>query len=430
MKIVKEEIVYKSLDEIKEYENNPRQNDEAVEYVANSIKEFGFRNPIILDKDNVIIAGHTRYKASQQLKLKEVPCIYANDLTEEQVKAFRLADNKVGEIAEWDDDLLKIELDDILDIDMSDLGFDDIDLEEVYDEPKEKEAHDKLTNQFIIPPFSVFDRKAGYWLERKRAWEGIGIKSEKGREDVTVIMNTDKDYWNDSFTEVSVFDPVICEVIYKWFNIDNGKIYDCFAGGSVRGIVAEYLGYDYTGIDLRQKQVEANKEQAAKIGLSPKWYCDDSLNADKYIKDNSVDLVFSCPPYADLEVYSDDERDISNMNYEDFKKTYRKIIDIACRKLKDDRFAVFVVGDIRDKKGYYRNFIDYTKECFNGNGLLTYNEIIVLDPIGTAPVRCGRAFKKSRKVQKIHQNILVFYKGEIKNIRNNFKEIEVEEITE
>lgn len=430
MKIVKEEIVYKSLNEIKEYENNPRQNDEAVEYVANSIKEFGFRNPIILDKDNVIIAGHTRYKASQQLKLKEVPCIYANDLTEEQVKAFRLADNKVGEIAEWDDDLLKIELDDILDIDMSDLGFDDIDLEEVYDEPKEKEAHDKLTNQFIIPPFSVFDRKAGYWLERKRAWEDIGIKSEKGREDVTVIMNTDKDYWNDSFTEVSVFDPVICEVIYKWFNIDNGKIYDCFAGGSVRGIVAEYLGYDYTGIDLRQKQVEANKEQAAKIGLSPKWYCDDSLNADKYIKDNSVDLVFSCPPYADLEVYSDDERDISNMNYEDFKKTYRKIIDIACRKLKDDRFAVFVVGDIRDKKGYYRNFIDYTKECFNGNGLLTYNEIIVLDPIGTAPVRCGRAFKKSRKVQKIHQNILVFYKGEIKNIQNNFKEIEVEEITE
>ena len=122
---------------------------------------------------------------------------------------------------------------------------------------------------------------------------------------------------------MSVFDPVICEVIYKWFNIDNGKIYDCFAGGSVRGIVAEYLGYDYTGIDLRQKQVEANKEQAAKIGLSPKWYCDDSLNADKYIKDNSVDLVFSCPPYADLEVYSDDERDISNMNYEDFKKTYK-----------------------------------------------------------------------------------------------------------
>ena len=153
MKIVKEEIVYKSLDEIKEYENNPRQNDEAVEYVANSIKEFGFRNPIILDKDNVIIAGHTRYKASQQLKLKEVPCIYANDLTEEQVKAFRLADNKVGEIAEWDDDLLKIELDDILDIDMSDLGFDDIDLDvldeetEVTEDEFDGELKDEVTIQ-------------------------------------------------------------------------------------------------------------------------------------------------------------------------------------------------------------------------------------------------------------------------------------------
>ena len=153
MKIVKEEIVYKSLDEIKEYENNPRQNDEAVEYVANSIKEFGFRNPIILDKDNVIIAGHTRYKASKQLKLKEVPCIYANDLTEEQVKAFRLADNKVGEIAEWDDDLLKIELDDILDIDMSDLGFDDIDLDvldeetEVTEDEFDGELKDEVTVQ-------------------------------------------------------------------------------------------------------------------------------------------------------------------------------------------------------------------------------------------------------------------------------------------
>ena len=136
MKIVKEEIVYKSLDEIKEYENNPRQNDEAVEYVANSIKEFGFRNPIILDKDNVIIAGHTRYKASQWLKLKEVPCIYASDLTEEQVKAFRIADNKLNEYAKWDEDLLKEELEELenldeLDFALSDLGidFDDFDLE-------------------------------------------------------------------------------------------------------------------------------------------------------------------------------------------------------------------------------------------------------------------------------------------------------------
>ena len=118
------QIIEKSITEIKPYEKNPRKNDEAVEYVANSIKEFGFKVPIVIDKNNVIVAGHTRYKAAQELGLEKLPCIIADDLTEEQVKAFRLADNKVGELAEWDFDLLDEELDGIFDIDMSDFGFD------------------------------------------------------------------------------------------------------------------------------------------------------------------------------------------------------------------------------------------------------------------------------------------------------------------
>ena len=105
------------LSDIKPYENNPRKNNEAVKYVAQSIKEFGFKVPIVIDKDNVIIAGHTRYKAAKRLKIKEVPTIIADDLTDEQVKAFRLADNKVAEKAEWDFDLLPLEINDIVDID-------------------------------------------------------------------------------------------------------------------------------------------------------------------------------------------------------------------------------------------------------------------------------------------------------------------------
>lgn len=116
-------IIYKGLEEIHPYANNPRNNDDAVEAVANSIKEFGFKVPIIIDKNGEIIAGHTRYKASMRLGLTEVPCIIADDLTEDQVKAFRIADNKVAEIATWDLDALKIELEDIQ-IDMSDFGFD------------------------------------------------------------------------------------------------------------------------------------------------------------------------------------------------------------------------------------------------------------------------------------------------------------------
>lgn len=118
------EIIYKNINELIPYDNNPRINDEAVEYVKNSIKEFGFKVPIVIDKDNVIIAGHTRIKASKELGIKDIPCIIADDLTEEQVKAFRLADNKVAEKSLWDYSKLDEELDSILNIDMSLFDFD------------------------------------------------------------------------------------------------------------------------------------------------------------------------------------------------------------------------------------------------------------------------------------------------------------------
>ena len=122
-------IEYVDIDSIKPYENNPRHNEEAIPYVMNSIKEFGFKNPIIIDKNNVIIAGHTRLESAKRLGMKEVPIIQADDLTEEQVKAFRLADNKVSEKAEWNFELLDEELEN-LDLDMSEFGFENIDIEE------------------------------------------------------------------------------------------------------------------------------------------------------------------------------------------------------------------------------------------------------------------------------------------------------------
>lgn len=143
------EIKNIKLDELIPYEKNPRLNDKAVKYVAESIKEFGFKVPIVIDKNNVIVAGHTRYKASIELGLTEVPCIVANDLTEEQVKAFRLADNKVGEIAEWDFNLLAEELQGIDDLDMEAFGFEmpknDEEVEEdEYDVELPKEPKSKL----------------------------------------------------------------------------------------------------------------------------------------------------------------------------------------------------------------------------------------------------------------------------------------------
>lgn len=135
------EIVLKGIDELIPYENNPRNNDEAVKYVAESIRQFGFKVPMVIDKDGIIVAGHTRFKAAKELGMTEVPCIIADDLTEEQVKAFRLADNKVAEIATWDIEVLNAELEE-LDIDMGEFGFieiSDVDLDNFFEDPEPKE---------------------------------------------------------------------------------------------------------------------------------------------------------------------------------------------------------------------------------------------------------------------------------------------------
>lgn len=138
------EIQNKKITEIIPYENNPRKNNEAVQYVTNSIQNFGFRVPIIIDKNNIIVAGHTRYKAAQLLKMKNVPCLVADDLTEEQINAFRLADNKVAEKSTWDLEMLDKELQKILDFNMSEFGFEDqedVNFDDFFTdtEPKEKE---------------------------------------------------------------------------------------------------------------------------------------------------------------------------------------------------------------------------------------------------------------------------------------------------
>ncbi len=420
-------IVVKSLSDLIPYANNPRNNDGAVDAVAASIKEFGFKVPIVIDGEGVIVAGHTRYKAAKKLKLDEVPCIVADDLTPAQIKAFRLADNKVAEAAEWDMELLGLEMDDI-DMDMTLFGFEDEEeTEEKYDGNGNSGT---LVEQFIAPPFSILDTRQGYWQDRKRAWKAVGLKSELGRDEALLGegLNQLAKARHMDLNGTSIFDPVLCEVVYRWFCTENGKIFDCFAGGSVRGIIAAKLGYDYTGIDLREEQVEANRENAKQIGVEPTWYCDDSQNADKYVEDDSVDLVFSCPPYADLEQYSDDPRDISTMEYDDFITVYGNIIGTALKKLKKDRFAVFVVGDVRDKQGMYRDFISDTKKIFIENGAKLYNEIILVEQLATGPLRAKRQFSGSRKVVKCHQNVLVFFKGDPKTIKDNYPEVEVADL--
>lgn len=272
------------------------------------------------------------------------------------------------------------------------------------------------------PPVSVFDTKQGSWQKRKQQWKAIGLQSEVGRDDGLLGGGLKElaQKQGNNLTGTSIFDPVLCEIIYNWFSPTGGVVFDPFAGGSVRGVVAEMLNRHYIGIDLSQRQVDANQLNADKLGVCPAWHCDDSRNADQYIPDGSADLVFSCPPYHNLEKYSDHPLDLSNMNYADFLEAYREIITTACRKLKENRFAVFVVGDIRDSKGAYRDFISATKRIFQDCGLCLYNESILLEQYGTAPMRAGNQFSAGRKTVKVHQNVLIFYKGNIRAIKEHF----------
>lgn len=341
--------------------------------------------------------------------------------------------------------------------------FDSIEFESMFkmDEVVEPVIPAGLSERFIIPPFSIFDTRQGYWQDRKRIWTKL-FDSQASREDVELIaksgqstavyelrnMMREKTGKEPSWDEIiayarkkglyiyegaSIFDPVLTEVCYKWFCPEGGDILDPFAGGSVRGIVAGLLGFRYLGIDLRPEQVEANRAQAKEIEkklgreLSVYWKTGDSNKVLDAIE-GTYDFIFSCPPYHDLEKYSDDPADLSNMSYEDFCIIYHSIIAKSLAKLKNNRFACFVVGDIRDKEGFYKGFVHDTMISFTVNKAQLYNDIILVNVAGSLPVRVGRQFEGFRKVGKMHQNVLVFYKGDPKEIKNNFPEIKIEEL--
>lgn len=272
-----------------------------------------------------------------------------------------------------------------------------------------------LRDTFIEPPFTVLDSKNGNWQNRKRNWINKGLRSEVGR-DIKLFAGSDRnDFMGKRMQgvgdKVSVFDPALTEVLYHWFCDDDGEILDPFAGGSVRGIVANYLGYKYTWIDIRQEQIDSNREQAFEIlpiENQPQWYVGDSNEVLNGF-DKKFDFVFSCPPYADLEVYSDLPGDISNKPYKQFLELYESIIEKSCKLLKNGCYACFVVGEVRDKNGYYIGFVPDTIKAFEKCGMKFYNEAILLNATGTAPVRAGGNMK-TEKLVKVHQNILVFKK--------------------
>ena len=279
-----------------------------------------------------------------------------------------------------------------------------------------------VNERFGFPPFSVLDARSGEWQDRKRSWTSIGIKSEVGRQNELTYTGAARSFdfyrvkegTRETTDEqgTSLFDPTLCECIYRWFTGDDSLIVDPFAGGSVRGIVAGMLGRRYWGCDLRQEQIDANEVQADDIAPAkrPTWVCGDALQVLDQAP--AADFIFSCPPYGNLEKYSDDPTDLSAMDDDAFDAAYRAIIAKAVARLRPDRFACFVVGDYRDRRGFYRNFVSLTIDAFQNAGAALYNEAILVTSVGSASMRVTKQFSSGRKFAKTHQNVLVFCKGD------------------
>ena len=393
--------------------------------------------------------------------------IKASELTDEEQREFIIKDN-IG-YGEWDVDSLTAQWDNE---ELVDWGIEFPDAENALNAQngdgsgsgsQNSQPESSLFDRFIVPPFSILDTRKGYWQDRKKKWYDIIGDMGESRNDtlVTSLEIKYKDLYQRtrehrkelglSFKEyiekyvsqedlekeqakivaqgVSIFDPVVSEVMCRWFTPKSGsKIFDCFAGDTAKGLVFAECGHSFIGIELRPEQVEINNKIIADRGKDIRYICDDGQNVAQHIEPESQDLLFSCPPYFDLEVYSDLPNDASNQGtYEDFIRVLDNGFSGAVGCLKNNRFAVIVVGDVRDKKtGFYYDFCGDIKRIFKKNGMRLYNEIILVEQTASTALRASR-YMDSRKVAKTHQHVLVFFKGDPKKIKGEFERIEYTE---
>lgn len=417
-------IDWRPIDSIRPYEKNAKKHPEKqIRQIADSIENFGFNQPVVVDQDGVIVVGHGRYAAAQLLGMLEVPVTEVLGLTDEQVNAYRLADNKLNE-SDWDMSLVLPELKGLSLPNLQLTGFNPGLLDEKYQDY----TQGSLQQRFVVPPFTVLDSRQGYWQERKRWWRELIGDNGESRENllggslVTLSAKQNTSYSSGpGVSGVSLLDPVLSEVLLKWFCPPGGTTFDPFAGDTVFGFVSAYNGNRFTGIELREEQARLNNERTKDMLAT--YICDDGQNVGVHLDAESQDMMFSCPPYFDLEKYSELENDASNQDYDGFLAILRNAFTAAAGCLKPDRFACVVIGDVRDDKGMYYRIPNDIVDIFEEAGMRLYNEAILVEPLSSLPLRVQQAMK-NRKLGKCHQNILVFYKGDPDNIKKNFPKLE------
>ncbi len=270
-----------------------------------------------------------------------------------------------------------------------------------------------------IPSFSILNARNGEWQTRKAHWlREIGSGVE-GRSAAAFDCHDGK---NGNLIEghnligTSGFDPVLAELVYRWYSRPGWQVVDPFCGGVTRGAVSVTIGREYWGCDLSRDQVESNR---AFRDERPRWIVGDALDA----LDGAplADLVFTCPPYGSLERYSQRPEDLSAMPWPAFVEAYRAILAKSAERLKPNRFAVVVVGNFRDRRDNegrqvqqdrpLRNLVGETIAACEASGLRWYDEAHLVTPVGTLAARTAYVWPRSRKIGRTHQTVLMFVKG-------------------
>ena len=428
------------ISDLKPYERNARlHSDQQVLQIARSIEEFGFVNPVLVDDDLNVIAGHGR-----------------------------IADNRLALDATWDDELLAAELAairaaDEVPLDLLGLSADELTalLDPVTDEEFVPPA--SIATDFLEPPLTVLNMRSGRRRDRKQMWfsrlpidyssfgrdKGLVYRSETrndpefyrqkkavearlGRPMTTAEFLAS--YYRPPKTRVgagtSMFCPVLSELMTSWFCPQGGDVLDPFAGDVERGVIASTLGRRYYGVDVRPEQCQANAEIARLAGAVdpvPFWQPGDSRTAlDALYEGQDFDLVFTCPPYWCLERYSDDPADLSNMTLAEFNRAHSEIITACVERLRPDRFAIWVIGDVRQPQTLdWARLPARTIESFELAGCTYRNEMILVSPIGNRGAMCKNPFDRRRTITMAHEKVLVFCKGDPARAAAAIGEVEI-----
>lgn len=463
------------------FPGNPRLGDTAE--IRKSIRRHGQYRAIVVrrhDGQHTILAGNHTADALAAEGMTTARCELI-ECTDDEARRINLADNRLAELGGYDDQALA-ELLARLDGDLDGTGWDIRDLDEIADAlGRDDEAaggtgddpvpeRPSLADRFLIPPFDVLDARQGWWRTRKRQWLSLGFQSELGRLDGkqdgrSVFAHSgharaDPKYYDKKraaeaqaghemtaaefeagfytppaegvSSGISIFDPVLCELAYRWFCPPGGAVLDPFAGGSVRGLTAAVLGRAYHGNDLSARQVEANQAQAAGFtarGLiheDPVWTQGDSADWVTTLEPESADMIFTCPPYYDLERYSDHAADLSAMSTAAFDEAYARIIAGAASALRPGRFAVIVTGDARGGNGLLRDLRGATVTAASRAGLRYCSGAVLVTPLGSLPVVTARAFSGTRTLSRTHQDVLVFCKGDRKQAALACGDVDIE----